>query len=151
MRTENVDLCRILLSLPLCLSAVGCSSTAPQPCDPSAREAIVPVVADKFGQVIEIEGEFAPKRNTYFEQNVVTEPSLLKVLAVDGRQLRDPVLIEYAIENGSEIEREGRFRMRAYETIYTDGTPSGWGNLPDQFTYTIRHRAVIKDLRPTPH
>ena len=42
------------------------------------------------------------------------------------------------------------YRMKAYETLYTEGVPVGWGEGPTQINYYIVHQLRVKDLAKMP-
>src|SRR4051794_28504851 len=51
------------------------------------QEMVRPRVAKEFGKPIVVKAEFVAKPNTYYHQNIVKEPFILKVIAVDGQRL----------------------------------------------------------------
>ena len=51
------------------------------------KEAIVPEIGSRFGEVVRVEAEFIEKPNTYHHQNIVKEPFLISVIAVNGQAL----------------------------------------------------------------
>lgn len=87
-----------------------------------AQEAIKPVVARSFGEVITIEAQFIEKPNSYYAKNTIKEPFYLEVMVVNGKKLAQPVVIEYILhESGNEkvrIEKKGLIqKLEAYETL----------------------------------
>jgi hypothetical protein len=99
-----------------------------------AQEAIRPVVASEFGKPITIRAEFVAKPNTYYDQNIVSEPYSLKVVEVEGRELKQPVLIEYRFHRfqigkreRDQIERPGIMQtFEAYESLYQPTMFTPW-------------------------
>jgi hypothetical protein len=95
------------------------------------QEVIRPVVAPEFGKQITVKAEFVPKSNTYHSQNLVREPYALKVVAVNGRTLKEPVLIEYTLQadgkDRARIEQLGTpMLLEAYETLYQPPGATPW-------------------------
>ena len=96
-----------------------------------AQEIVRPSVAASFGKQVVVHAEFVAKPNTYYAQNLVSEPYTLRVLAVDGLELREPVLIEYRLvtvsAQRSKIERLGGIqKFEAYETLYQPAIATPW-------------------------
>lgn len=96
-----------------------------------AQAVIRPVVAAEFGTQITVKAEFFPKSNDYHSQNMVREPYTLKVVAVNGQTLREPVLIEYNLQvdgkDRTKIEQPGiTMLLEAYETLYQPSTATPW-------------------------
>jgi hypothetical protein len=145
---------KALLGVLAVLLAVGgavviAKDAAKKPSPDQNKEAVRPFIAEKFGKVITVEGVFVEKRQTYHDQNIVQEPYLLRVLAVDGKDLETPVTIEYLAGNG-RVENGVKYRMKAYETVYTMGAPAGWNKEPSQVVYYIYRQLIIKDLSQAP-
>ena len=97
----------------------------------TAQDVLRPAVAPKFGEPVTVQAKFVAKPNNYYSQNIIPEPYMLSVIAVDGAKLKAPVLIEYKLEVGnrdrSKWERLGVvFTFEAYETIYQTGQPGPW-------------------------
>jgi len=114
---------KALLSLFFTVSALGLIVRA--------QESIRPVVAPEFGKPVLVRAEFIAKGNDYHSQNIVSEPYTLKVLAVNGHDLKEPVLIEYRLhteeKNRTKVERMGLISIfEAYETIYQPGMATPW-------------------------
>jgi len=96
-----------------------------------AQETVRPSVASEFGKQITVQAEFVAKMNTYYAQNLVSEPYMLRVVAVDGRQLQQPVLIEYRLQGEKKkragIERLGKVQtFEAYESLYQPTVANPW-------------------------
>jgi hypothetical protein len=96
-----------------------------------AQEAIRPFVAPEFGKPVMVRAEFVPKSNTYYDQNIVSEPYTLKVVAVGGRELKEPVLIEYRLDAEKktrvQIERPGTIQnFEAYESLFQPAMATPW-------------------------
>ena len=96
-----------------------------------AQEAVRPSVASEFGKQITVQAEFVAKSNTYYAQNLVSEPYVLRVVSVDGRQLQQSVLIEYRLvtekKERSKIERAGIVQtFEAYESLYQPAFSTPW-------------------------
>src|SRR5688572_24753440 len=88
-----------------------------------AQAVIRPVVAHEFGKEITVKAEFVPKSNDYYSQNMVREPYALKVIAVNGRTLKEPVHIQYTFKvdekSRAKVEQLGvPVLLEAYETLY---------------------------------
>jgi len=96
-----------------------------------AQEVIRPSVATEFGKPVVVRAEFVAKSNTYYDQNIVSEPYTLKVLAVDGRELKQAVLIEYRLHEEkkmrAKIERPGSIQtFEGYESLYQPAMATPW-------------------------
>jgi hypothetical protein len=96
-----------------------------------AQEAVLPSVAPEFGKQVTVQAEFVAKSNTYYAQNLVSEPYVLRVVSVDGRHLPEPVLIEYRLlaekKKRPKIERSGIVQtFEAYESLYQPAFASPW-------------------------
>ncbi|HWA26141.1 MAG TPA: hypothetical protein VG734_10795 [Lacunisphaera sp.] len=96
-----------------------------------AQEAIRPAIASESGNPVVVQAEFVAKPNDYYSQNMVVEPYALKVVAVNGRALEQPVLMEYNLHlQGKErarIERRGSVAtFEAYESLYQPGIATPW-------------------------
>lgn len=110
------------------------------------KQSISPVVAERFGQVIEIEAEFIPKPNTYHAQNLDPAPYLLKVTSLRGNKIA-PITIEYRYESSTSTPNfvPGKtYPLLAFETFNWIGEPRGWKNEVVQFDYQIVHRLIIR-------
>jgi hypothetical protein len=94
------------------------------------QECVRPIVATEFGRPVIVTAEFVPKSNTYYAQNLVREPFFLKVISVDGRMLKEAVIIEYILEAEKEakkLERAGSVQeFEAYETLYQPDFANPW-------------------------
>lgn len=97
-----------------------------------------------------VRAEFAPKANSYDEQNFVSNPFTLKVLEVNGRKLKEPVLIEYLLE-ADESERKKLERadtvqeFEAYETLYQPPFATPWlGEGMQGSSFYLKHLLHIR-------
>jgi hypothetical protein len=95
------------------------------------QESIRPIVAAEFGKQITVQAEFAAKPNDYYSQNFVAAPYLLKVVAVEGRKLKEPIFIEYDLQveknRRTQIERPGvSVALEAYESLYQPSIATPW-------------------------
>lgn len=102
------------LTFAMALACVG--SVSP------AQESVRPIVAAEFGKPVTIRAEFVAKANDYYSQNMVKERFALKVLAVEGRTLTEPIVMEYRLESKGRrpaFERTGQVAtLEAYESLY---------------------------------
>jgi hypothetical protein len=111
------------------------------------RESVAPLIGSHFGEIVMIEAEFIAKPNTFRDQNIVSEPFLLSIYAVNGRVLKEPVVMEYDADTGmAGLESGKRYRLTAYETLSTEGYPRGWKEEASQFEYRLIHRIVIRPV-----
>ncbi len=97
----------------------------------SAQEVLRPIVSSEFGKPVTVQAEFVAKPNSYYSQNIVDKPYLLRVVAVDGKNLKDPVLIEYKLEaegkKRAKLERPGAVTsFEAYESLYQPAFAMPW-------------------------
>ncbi len=113
-------------------------------------EAIVPQFGVRFGEIVRIEAEFVSKPKTYHDQNIVKEPFLISVIAVNGHSLKKPIVMEYrATKEMSGLKEGKRYLLDAYEDIYTFGDPSGWEKEISQFNYRVIHQLIVKPATQT--
>ena len=118
----------------------------------TAQESIRPIVSPEFGKPVTVRAEFVAKSNDYYSQNMVSAPYRLKVLAVDGRELKKPVLIEYNLrvehEMRSKIERSGIIsNFEAYESLYQPAMATPWLSDGEQGTsFALIHVLNIRPL-----
>ena len=118
--------CLYSLMKILCLFALlACSLTC------QAQEAIRPKVAPAFGRPVVVRAEFVSKPNDYRSQNIVSEPFNLKIIAVDGKALKHPVIIEYRLHlRDSDKKRIELLALpqtfEAYEFIYRPPQTGPW-------------------------
>lgn len=112
-------------TLVLVLIAAVCGSVA------HAQKTVRPCVASEFGKPVTVEVEFVAKPNTYYAQNVIAEPYALRVIAVNGRELGKPLLIEYRLladeTTKAQIEKPKNVRtFEAYESVYQPPMATPW-------------------------
>lgn len=117
----------------------------------SAQEVIRPRVAPAFGKVILVKATFVEKPNDYYSQNIIRAPYVLRVAAVNGKELKEAVLIEYVLDLTQEerlhLEELGRVNeFDAYETVYQQGVPAGWTGGIEQFYFSFRHKLHVKPV-----
>lgn len=81
-----------------------------------AGEIIKPFLGETFGQVLRLEIEFVEKPNCYYEQNIIEEPFMAKVLSVNGKKLKPPISIQYktAVKN---LKKGKIYKLNGYEDI----------------------------------
>lgn len=115
-----------------------------------AQAVIRPVVASEFGKQITVKAEFVPKSNTYHSQNMVQKPYTLKVVAVNGRTLKEPVLVEYKLladeKSRARIEQSGiPVLLEAYETLYQPPMATPWlGELEQGADFALVHLLCVR-------
>ncbi len=109
-----------------------------------SKQKIEPLLGSRFGELLTVEGRFIEKPNTYFAQNVIKQPYLFMITAVNGKPLSKPIAIEYQLSKKQKIIAGKVYRFKAYETIYPFGSPRGWSKLMHQFNYEIHHRLILK-------
>ena len=97
-----------------------------------------------------MKAEFVPKANTYYSQNIVREPYTLKAVAVNGRTLKEPVVIEYKLlvdeKSRAKIEQLGiPVVLEAYETLYQPPMATPWlGELEQGMDFALVHLLVVR-------
>lgn len=117
------------------------------------QECVRPLVAGEFGNPVAVTAEFVAKPNTYYAQNIVKEPFLLRVISVDGRALKDVVVIEYLLEADSsekkKLERAGIVQeFEAYETLYQPDFATPWlGEWEQGMSFALNHLLHIRTRR----
>src|SRR3974390_2553021 len=104
-----------------------------------AQAVIRPIIAAEFGKQIVVQAEFVAKPNDYYSQNMVTEPYMLKVVAVNGQPLKEPVVIEYKLEadkrSAAKVEHLGAVvTLDAYESVYQPSPATPWLGTGEQGT-----------------
>jgi hypothetical protein len=111
-------------------------------------EAIKPMVGSSFGKVMVVEVQFVEKENTYYQQNIVDEPWLAKVISINGTKLKEPVVIEYLIRDDKEKKYANKqiYEFLAYEDIESIGTPHKWTEEAQQIPYMFRQRLVMQEM-----
>jgi len=141
----------MLKLLPVLLCGVVCS----------AQEVIRPVVAKSFGAPCVVKAEFVAKDNSYYDQNMVSEPYTLKVTTVDGRPLKTAVLIAYRLEakpsDAKKIRRTGVvLELEAYETLVQPINATPWLADPETrlvkqgTAFSLEHVLHIRPLKKNP-
>jgi hypothetical protein len=132
-------------TLTLCLVGIVALARFTQ-----AQAVIRPFVAPEFGKQITVKAEFVPKSNDYYSQNMVREPYTLKVVAVNGRTLKEPVLIEYMLKadekSRAKIEQPGiPVVLEAYETLYQPQMATPWlGELEQGTDFALIHLLYVR-------
>ena len=131
---------KTLLILALCTSFICLAA--------QAKESLSPKFSEEFGEVIEITVEFVEKPNTYYAQNIVKAKWFAKVKAVNGKPLKEPIVMEYRGEN--KLFQEGStMTLRAYEDIESSGVNREWDGVVRQFNYDISHFLRVRILKKT--
>ena len=123
------------------------------------------ILAPEFGSIMNIKGRFVEKTVKWVKQRQqFVEPctagarakklAFLEVLSVNGKDLSEPVKMEYAIDNTSRLrltpppkfspEKDKIYELVAYETIVTEGKPWGWNQHPDYYGYQVVNKLVIR-------
>ena len=69
--------------------------------------------------------EFVEKSNTYYSQNFVKAKWFAKVKAVNGKPLKEPIVMEYR-SHEKEFEKGSTLTLRAYEDIESFGVNREW-------------------------
>lgn len=113
------------------------------------KDTIKPILGQSFGEILSVDVEFIEKGNTYFEQNVVESPFLAKIAAVNGVNLKEPIIIEYVVdkhlfEEAPCFKTGVKYSLKCYEDIYSMGNPIDWSTTPNQFNYEIHHRIFLR-------
>lgn len=85
----------------------------------------------EFGKPLTVLVEFVEKSNSYYEQNIISEPYSLRVIAVNGHELGKPMLMEYRLLIGekerAQIERPKKLQtLEAYESVYQPAMATPW-------------------------
>lgn len=117
-----------------------------------AQEVVRPIVASEFGKQITVKAEFVAKSNDYYSQNLVAEPYTLKVIAVNGKTMKEPIFIEYKLrvdeKARAKIERLGVITtFEAYESLYQPASSTPWLGEGEQGTsFALIH---VLHIRPT--
>ncbi|MCI5135911.1 MAG: hypothetical protein D3920_12755 [Candidatus Electrothrix sp. AW2] len=116
----------------------------------SGQECIRPFVADAFGKPVVVTAEFVAKSKSYYDQNIVREPFSLKVFSVNGRVLKEAVIIRYFLEADKKkerkLERAGLVQeFEAYETIRQPISATPWLRKWEQGTgFYLEHLLHIR-------
>jgi hypothetical protein len=91
---------------------------------------------------------FVEKPNTCWAQKMVKEPYFIKVISVDGKKLKKAFTMEYSIGNSMkkklEPQKDKKYKLLAYETIFSFGEPLEWNKWLAQFNYHIYHKLIVK-------
>ena len=99
-----------------------------------------------------VTAEFVAKPKTYYNQNIVKEPFSLKVLSVDGRVLKEAVIIRYFLEADKKeerkLERIGLVQeFEAYETLRQPISATPWLGEREQGTgFYLEHLLHIRAM-----
>ncbi len=114
-------------------------------------QAIKPLVGSSFGEVFVITVEFVEKGKSYYQQNIVKEPWLSKVISINGVELKEPIVIEYLLvedtaTKGKNYAKGKKYEFMAYEDIETMGTPQNWEDENSQIPYIICQRLILKQI-----
>ena len=118
-----------------------------------AQAVVRPIIATEFGKQIVVRAEFVSKPNDYYSQNMVPEPYMLKVVAVNGQTLKEPVIIEYKLhaEKGgaAKVEHLGAVVIfEAYESVYQPSTATPWLGAGEQGTsFALIHVLHVRPQR----
>lgn len=111
-----------------------------------AKQSLTPKFTKNFGDVFDATIEFVEKPNTYYAQNLIKMECYAKVVAVDGKALAEPVLIEYRCIDG-DFELGQTLTLRAYEDLQSSGINREWDGEVRQFNYGIAHFLGVKQVR----
>ena len=115
-----------------------------------AQEGLSPLIAFAFGKQITVQAEFVPKSNDYYSQNFISEHYSLKVTAVNGKNLKEPVVIEYRLQieakKRARIERPGAVvTLEAYESLYQPSFATPWlGDSEQGMGFALIHVLFIR-------
>lgn len=101
-----------------------------------ARESLSPMLSDKFGDVFDVTLEFVEKPSSYYAQNIVKARWFAKVKAVNGRSLKEPIVMEYRGDDES-FQKGSTLTLRAYEDIESSGINREWDGVVRQFNYSV--------------
>ncbi len=110
-----------------------------------AEDTVRSVLGVPFGQICAIEAIFIDKPRSYYAQNVATAEYYLKIIKIDNETLREPLIVEPVYEN-MEIARDKCYKLKAYEIIQSEGVPSEWSDIAQQFSYTVRSKIAVKPI-----
>ncbi|MGB3119289.1 MAG: hypothetical protein WBE58_10730 [Verrucomicrobiales bacterium] len=113
-----------------------------------AKESLSPLLSEKFGEVFDVTIEFVGKPNTYYAQNIVAAKWFAKVKAVNGKPLREPLVMEYRCD-GKTFEKGSTITLRAYEDIESSGINREWDGVVRQFNYGISHFLRVRFQKET--
>jgi len=127
----------LLLLLTFC-SVVVCSSV-------QAKDSITPALSERFGEVFEATIEFVEKPRTYYAQNFVKVKWYAKVTAVNGKALKEPVVMEYRCGD-LKFKKGSTVTLRAYEDIETFGQNREWDGVVRQYEYSISHFLRVREI-----
>ena len=103
-----------------------------------AQESLSPKLSKKFGEVFDVTVEFVEKSNTYYSQNFVKAKWFAKVKAVNGKPLKEPIVMVYR-SHEKEFEKGSTLTLRAYEDIESFGVNREWDGEVMQTNYGISH------------
>ena len=111
----------------------------------NAKETISPKVADKFGEVFVATIEFVEKPKTYLALRIVDEPFFAKVKSINGKPLKESIVIEYRSDDKS-FKKGETLILKAYEDVESLGGNEEWTGRITQISYRMRHFIHIKRL-----
>jgi len=116
------------------------------------QEIVRPLVAPTFGKPVVVTAEFVEKPNTHHAKNIVRAPFYLKVVSVNGRVLKEAVVIEYFLEAKGEeakLERTGVVhKFEAYETLYQPISAGPWlGEMEQGSEFSLKHLLHIRVMK----
>lgn len=94
------------------------------------------MLSDKFGDVFDVTLEFVEKPSSYYAQNIVKARWFAKVKAVNGRSLKEPIVMEYRGDDES-FQKGSTLTLRAYEDIESSGINREWDGVVRQFNYSV--------------
>ncbi len=106
------------------------------------------MLSDKFGDVFDVTVEFVEKPNDYYSQNIVEAKWFAKVKAVNGKTLKEPIVMEYRGDDQS-FQKGSTITLRAFEDIESSGINREWDGVVRQFNYSISHFLRVRILKET--
>ena len=108
------------------------------------------MLSDKFGDVFDVTIEFVEKPNDYYSQNIVKSKWFAKVKAVNGKPLKEPIVMEYRGDDKS-FQKGSTMTLRAYEDIESSGINREWDGVVRQFNYGISQFLRVRKPKETEH
>ena len=111
-----------------------------------AKESLTPQLSEQFGEVFDVTIEFIEKPRTYYAQNLVKADWFAKVKAVNGKALKDPVVIEYRCA-GQKFKKGETMTLRAFEDIESFGWNREFDGVVRQFDYMMSHFIRVRTLK----
>ncbi len=113
-----------------------------------AGEGLTPKLSGDFGEVFNVTIEFVEKPRTYYAQRIVKAEWFAKVMAVNGKDLKVPIIMEYRSHEGA-FKKGTTLTLRAYEDIESSGVNREWDGVVRQFNYGIAHFLRVRPLEET--